>query len=92
MHSMWMACTSNMVRTLSHAMLIQVFTEHMVTLSLSGYMFFGSALAVSDRVLHVRLMCALLDCHCESVPLGASRYLFQCVGTACMQIETTVMS
>lgn len=32
----------------------QVFTEHMVTLSLSGYMFFGSALAVSDRVLHVR--------------------------------------
>ena len=28
----------------------------MVTLSLSGYMFFGSALAVSDRVLHVRVL------------------------------------
>jgi hypothetical protein len=28
----------------------------MVTLSLSGYMFFGSALAVSDRVLHVRFL------------------------------------
>jgi hypothetical protein len=38
------------------AVLSQVFTEHMVTLSLSGYMFFGSALAVSDRVLHVRLL------------------------------------
>ena len=42
----------------------QVFTEHMVTLSLSGYMFFGSALAVSDRVLHVRTLVhtALLPC------------------------------
>ena len=39
-----------------HAVLLQVFTEHMVTLSLSGYMFFGSALAVSDRVLHVRFL------------------------------------
>ena len=28
----------------------------MVTLSLSGYMFFGSALAVSDKVLHVRFL------------------------------------
>jgi hypothetical protein len=48
---------------------LQVFTEHMVTLSLSGYMFFGSALAVSDRVLHVRLLAhPALAARCCLVP------------------------
>jgi hypothetical protein len=55
-HSMHLMCRSCRWFRQAGCFSSQVFTEHMVTLSLSGYMFFGSALAVSDRVLHVRLL------------------------------------
>ncbi len=32
---------------------MQVLSAHMVSLSVSGYLFFGSSLAVSDKVLNV---------------------------------------
>eukprot|EP00208_Stichococcus_sp_RCC1054_P002786 CAMPEP_0206138434 /NCGR_PEP_ID=MMETSP1473-20131121/3325_1 /ASSEMBLY_ACC=CAM_ASM_001109 /TAXON_ID=1461547 /ORGANISM="Stichococcus sp, Strain RCC1054" /LENGTH=727 /DNA_ID=CAMNT_0053531873 /DNA_START=75 /DNA_END=2255 /DNA_ORIENTATION=- len=44
---------SGVMRTFDQGLCLDVLSAHMVSLSVSGYLFFGSSLAISDKVLNV---------------------------------------
>jgi len=48
------------MRTWDQRIILDVFSNHMIAVSLSGYLFFGSAIAVSDKLIGVRIfsMCS----------------------------------
>ena len=45
---------SGVMRPYDQRIVLDVLTKHMVVISVSGFLFFGSSLAVSDKVLSVR--------------------------------------
>lgn len=42
------------MRTWDQRIILDVFSNNMIAVSLSGYLFFGSAIAVSDKLIAVR--------------------------------------
>ena len=48
-----MPSRSGSMRTWDQRIILDVFSNHMIAVSLTGYLFFGSAIAVSDKLIGV---------------------------------------